>query len=63
MLISKGFAMAEINDIKPLHPIWPSRPPEDGARKKRRQQDKAKPKPPSTDDKDENGKPHIDEYV
>jgi len=55
--------MAEINDIKPLHPIWPSRPPEDGARKKRRQQDKAKPKPPSTDDKDENGKPHIDEYV
>lgn len=57
--------MAEINDIKPLHPVWPSRPPEDRGDKKRRQQDQAKPKPKpiSTDEETGNGKPHIDEYA
>ncbi len=55
--------MAEINDIKPPHPVWPSRPPEDRGDKKRRQQDEAKPKPASTDEETGNGKPHIDEYA
>jgi hypothetical protein len=54
--------MAEIGDVNPLGPTWPTKPVKDQRpRPERRpgQNKKRKEKPTQDDD----GKPHVDEYA
>jgi len=51
--------MAEIRDITPLKPVWPRRSSDKPAKQKQQESEKNKKKPDENDD----GKPHIDEYI
>jgi len=57
--------MADIGDIRPLLPTYPKRPL-DRVEKNREQNEREKHQPPtrkSTDDEDDDGTPHVDEFA
>ncbi len=54
--------MAEIGDVNPLTPPWPTRPAGDQKQPPPRQQNKKK-KPKQSPNRDDDGKPHVDEYA
>ena len=55
--------MAEIGDIRPLHPVFPKRPT-DRIEKKHDQKERESEKERSKkDDDNDDGQPHVDEFA
>lgn len=54
--------MAEIRDVTPMHPIWPSRPRED-EREKIKKEPKRKPEKEKQQDHTDDGDSQLDEFV
>lgn len=54
--------MPDVGDIKPLIPVWPTRPADGDGKRKRPPPDQEKP-PVAEPHKDDDGPGHVDEYA